>query len=1388
MENQKRGWRRLVSFLIAVVLFFSLAITEVLPVHAENYKCPICHEWMDEGELACYLCFGCSSCVQMCRCGEICLECHEKNKDGCADVYYPCEGCGECKADGTDYCYLCGVCADCEEICSRCGEICISCHENFEEPSDDYIPCPSCFQCRADGTRYCEFCDYCEECIELCEACGENVCLECHDAISGGGETSPCPDCGFCKADGRAYCPECGVCEDCESLCEDCGYCLNCVWDIDIHCPNCENCLESVDLCADGGEHCIECCDNEGYLCEECGVCIEATGIETCDICGYCVECCKYEVEELGCGCEDLCWTEVDDEHFCEDCGVCLSGEECSTCSQAGEKRCEKCCESVSQMMGCDCKETVCVNDDEWTEHVKEYHDDVIAEHDLQPSTQWSMDSEYHWHECRWCEDSGHIVGRIKHALDDNGICTTCRYSSTGGIVIVQQPKNRYGLTSYNGWAWSEGCKADSTELSENTVSFRVLAYGENGTQGLTYQWYIREVHSGGSYNGPLNDDEEEYTIGTKTNVLTTYVPYDACCEGIEYYYYCVIKDANGNQVISDKARLYGKHNYILNYKGVYAVDEPDVVHRMDCAGDGCGKYTFEEHSFGKWTWSTYTDGLKRRWRSCSVCKTQQTVDAHEHDSAWNHFYEAGDTMTVIKEDDKNKLYEYQFNYEDKLVKVGTSRGFHWANCVDKNCTLQIKEEHDWGPWKVVVPATKKTKGGLYRTCSTCEMDQDWANMFYAWHTHPVNVTNGSANVDIAEEGSTVTVTASKIPGKVPTSGTARIDATVTTVNELLHSTKTENKTLAISFKISNTSDLTGSFTVPKSGIIIDGKTSSVTELEANMIEVTFTYEDCSHPSNTVVNILEATCLGDGYTGDTVCEYCNYVINEGLLTAPTGHGKAAKVNENVYVTDWQGNIKTDRNGYPLYVLRKEENIYCDGNARGSYTGDEVCEDCGELLNKGKYKPYQHYYRLLNDMSSGEREFFEEMQGLRAAKDPHFNEAGYSGDRVCDKCGEVEYGHEIWAKSITSVDIQNVKVPVFGEEIDEDVVELPDAVNLMEYKWWDTTSNRFVEDGDKLDFIYAPANLELRMVIEPKEGYMFRDYLYTNENTTVVNVRVNGNRVNNVHGVSCGNEEYGRLYITVPAEQFGINQGTICGTITSSSEADGPITVQLQKTAGQTDYIQTIEGNPASYQLIGVEQGTYTIIVSKNGYTTYENTIVVDGSLIEINVELEKEQELKEGWVAEDGKWYYYQNGVKVTGWLQSAGIWYYMKNSGEMVTGWYLVNGSWYYFSGSGAMKTGWLQQGGVWYYLKSNGSMATGWCLVNGAWYYFKGSGEMQTGWLQVGGIWYYFKADGSMTTGWCLVNGVWFYFKDSGEMVTGTVYIGGKKYKFNSSGAWIG
>ena len=173
------------------------------------------------------------------------------------------------------------------------------------------------------------------------------------------------------------------------------------------------------------------------------------------------------------------------------------------------------------------------------------------------------------------------------------------------------------------------------------------------------------------------------------------------------------------------------------------------------------------------------------------------------------------------------------------------------------------------------------------------------------------------------------------------------------------------------------------------------------------------------------------------------------------------------------------------------------------------------------------------------------------------------------------------------------------------------------------------------------------------------------------------------------------------------------------------------------------------------------------------------------------------EEQKNGWVQENGNWYFYENGVQKTGWLLDGGVWYYLNN--HMVTGWQNIGGYWYYFSANGAMQSGWLLDGGVWYYL--NNRMATGWQNIGGYWYYFNANGAMQsgwvldggvwyylnnhmvTGWQQIGGVWYYFNASGAMQSGWVLDGGVWYYLNN--HMQTGWQQIGGVWYYFNAGGA---
>ena len=221
---------------------------------------------------------------------------------------------------------------------------------------------------------------------------------------------------------------------------------------------------------------------------------------------------------------------------------------------------------------------------------------------------------------------------------------------------------------------------------------------------------------------------------------------------------------------------------------------------------------------------------------------------------------------------------------------------------------------------------------------------------------------------------------------------------------------------------------------------------------------------------------------------------------------------------------------------------------------------------------------------------------------------------------------------------------------------------------------------------------------------------------------------------------------------------------------------------------------TVSGNPANFG----DEITVTALPD-NGFEL--NTIKVDDEIIEgntftmpakditITVTFRDRTYSLNGWILEDGKYYFYENGKMVKGWIKSGSSWYYMDTeTGAMVTGWKNAGGKWYYFTGSGAMVTGWQKIGGTWYFFESSGAMATGWKESGGKWYYFTGSGAMVTGWQKIGGTWYYFESSGAMATGWKNSGGKWYYFTSSGAMQTGWKQSGSDWYYLDtSSGAMV-
>ena len=168
------------------------------------------------------------------------------------------------------------------------------------------------------------------------------------------------------------------------------------------------------------------------------------------------------------------------------------------------------------------------------------------------------------------------------------------------------------------------------------------------------------------------------------------------------------------------------------------------------------------------------------------------------------------------------------------------------------------------------------------------------------------------------------------------------------------------------------------------------------------------------------------------------------------------------------------------------------------------------------------------------------------------------------------------------------------------------------------------------------------------------------------------------------------------------------------------------------------------------------------------------------------------QQPKNGWIEENGKWYYYRDDVKATGWLQLDSKWYYLHADGERATGWIELGATKYYLDANGVMVTGTVTIDGKQHKFSNSGAWlglaaVNGWVQENGKWYYYRDDAKV-TGWLQLGGKWYYLNADGVMATGWVKLGTVWYYLDAQGVMVTGTVTIGEKQHKFNDQGAWLG
>ena len=104
--------------------------------------------------------------------------------------------------------------------------------------------------------------------------------------------------------------------------------------------------------------------------------------------------------------------------------------------------------------------------------------------------------------------------------------------------------------------------------------------------------------------------------------------------------------------------------------------------------------------------------------------------------------------------------------------------------------------------------------------------------------------------------------------------------------------------------------------------IVSDGGVAGTT---FTIINSNYVVVMCGHGSTKVINNRAATCVMNGYTGDTYCADCDVLIANGDYVAPTGHREGEKVKEN--------------------------NVEPTCYSKGSYSMATYCESCGIELNR-----------------------------------------------------------------------------------------------------------------------------------------------------------------------------------------------------------------------------------------------------------------------------------------------------------------------------------------------------------------------------------------------------------------------------------------------------
>ena len=1016
--TKKNTRSRIVSILLVLMMLLSLMPSLELHAHAfwDDYDtggdCPNCdhYHWAEN-------CCDCQFCT---------IDC---NYDCWVETH--CNDCGLCLGDTPYWCEECFKCADCMEDthCSTCAKCYIG--------EDDQL-CGECHKGPCCSITICDSCGFCDDCANddsdpmhcsLCNACFGAV-DECVDDDDTG--VIHCVDC-------HTACEQCEECLLAKESCEDCGLCKEC-------------CRDNSDAggCPDG-ETCVESAEWEEHICPGCDgwVTDKEDEDEFCETCELCKECCEGNSD---CS-EGMCAMDTDyADHFCEDCGLCFHDSD--PCEDGCDQRCKDCCLDAVKAMGCD-HDDWCFSDSDFEDHLKAEHSG--AGHTHIASSSWSADGTRHWHPCRYCD--GKKLNAANHECDAKGVCKVCGYISGSSIVITRQPKGVKCKTSiYDDY--NEEPKNGLLFYENNPVTFSVSARSLKGDE-LTYQWYRKDNEHPTA--APYKLPEGRFYMGVTTSTLKMSVSTQACQE--DYSYYCVIgrKGDPSDTMKTAEAKLTATHAYSYQQAGepVYTDDgkrtpEYKVTwvdkdgnthnttvgsvrksdgHKLACLFEA-GAEEYEAHymtSGSKERIFPHTFKLEKSYDAvgggrvdmlvCTVCDYFVFVKSHVHDYGWNWDYTGF-----------GSIYEYTFNIggstktvEQLILESGYA---HPEKCKVPGCEEFIMVPHSWGRWNVVLcPDTAGAEGGMEAECSVCEyketekIDGDWTK-----DTALVTVKNGRATRMIVKPGDKIRLYPEERNGQKAIGWKVEY---LREYNDGPSVKKNWSSTeIASLFKlVNNGSALEWGCTIPAF--------SAMGAPGGGQFFFEPVYAGCDHSGGTtVLNAKAQVCDRKGYTGDTACADCGYVISAGSDIYPPANAGHTGTLQPLYYYGTLNSATTDpSHGGKRYNAnsgdcrhRAYEGDYrctaCGGTVKGEtgdfkhsgpfelrdvraatctekgYSGNQYCTACDRISKKGSATPSLHEiagnYKLVNEVKPG------------------CTTTGYSGDYQCTRgCGQIfRYGHVI----------------------------------------------------------------------------------------------------------------------------------------------------------------------------------------------------------------------------------------------------------------------------------------------------------------------------------------------------------------------------------------